>query len=277
MTEAPFTPEMEKSLEAALRLLAAQRPYPPTPDISGVVMHRLGLQRAALPGRRQPFAWKPVAQGILLFLVLLAGLLLVPGVRAALTDFLQIGVVRIFLTAPTPSAAVSTTTAQPSASPAPTETAIPTPLPSLLDIEGETTLEDARQRLDFEIPLPTYPADLGLPDHVFVQKQNTDMLILAWVDREDPKKVELSLHIYGENTYQVEKWDPYVVEATKVGDNPALWTVGPYPLIQKDGDFTMQRLIYGHVLVWEEGDITYRLETDVELEEALKIAESLAF
>jgi hypothetical protein len=34
-------------------------------------------------------------------------------------------------------------------------------------------------------------------------------------------------------------------------------------------------LIEGHVLIWKEGDITYRLETDLPVEEAVKIAESL--
>jgi hypothetical protein len=35
------------------------------------------------------------------------------------------------------------------------------------------------------------------------------------------------------------------------------------------------RLIDGRVLVWTDGDITYRLETKLDLAEALKIAESL--
>ena len=34
-------------------------------------------------------------------------------------------------------------------------------------------------------------------------------------------------------------------------------------------------LVEGHALVWEEGDITYRLETSLSLDEAVKIAESL--
>jgi hypothetical protein len=34
-------------------------------------------------------------------------------------------------------------------------------------------------------------------------------------------------------------------------------------------------MIDGHVLIWKEGGLTYRLETDLTLEEALKIAQSL--
>jgi hypothetical protein len=38
----------------------------------------------------------------------------------------------------------------------------------------------------------------------------------------------------------------------------------------------LKRLIDGHVLIWTEGDITFRLETDLSVEEAIQVAESLA-
>jgi hypothetical protein len=37
----------------------------------------------------------------------------------------------------------------------------------------------------------------------------------------------------------------------------------------------LTRLIEGHVLIWENGNITYRLETALDLKEAVKVAESL--
>jgi len=37
----------------------------------------------------------------------------------------------------------------------------------------------------------------------------------------------------------------------------------------------VSRLVNGHVLIWENGEVTYRLETDLSMEEAVKIAESL--
>ncbi len=37
----------------------------------------------------------------------------------------------------------------------------------------------------------------------------------------------------------------------------------------------MRHLVEGHVLVWVEDEITYRLETDLNLEEAIRIAELL--
>ena len=60
-----------------------------------------------------------------------------------------------------------------------------------------------------------------------------------------------------------------------VGGRPALWTEGPYILQLQNGDLDFRRLIEGHVLIWVEGGVTYRLETGLPLEEAVKIAESL--
>jgi len=39
--------------------------------------------------------------------------------------------------------------------------------------------------------------------------------------------------------------------------------------------FVARRLVMGHVLVWAEGQITYRMKTNRPLEEAVRIAESL--
>jgi hypothetical protein len=69
-----------------------------------------------------------------------------------------------------------------------------------------------------------------------------------------------------------------VVEETTVNGRPALWTEGPYLLqFRRDGHTVteVQRLVEGHVLIWAEGEITYRLESDLPLEEAVRIAESL--
>jgi hypothetical protein len=69
--------------------------------------------------------------------------------------------------------------------------------------------------------------------------------------------------------------EPRTVGTAQVNGRPALWTTGPYILRLRGGDMDSRRLIEGHVLIWEQGPLTYRLETDLELEEAVKIAESL--
>src|SRR5512141_2423008 len=77
-------------LENDLRAAARDFIYPPTPQLAARVSARLKRPSASrlLPGR---WAWVLVA-----VLVLLSALMLVPPARAAILDFIQIGVVRIF-------------------------------------------------------------------------------------------------------------------------------------------------------------------------------------
>jgi len=62
-----------------------------------------------------------------------------------------------------------------------------------------------------------------------------------------------------------------------VNGRRAIWAEGPYVLQFRRGN----RVDYdsavgrGRVLIWTEGAITYRLETDLSLAEAVQIAESL--
>jgi hypothetical protein len=101
------------------------------------------------------------------------------------------------------------------------------------------------------------------------------MTILAWLDPDSPDQVMISLHMIPEGSWAVEKMEPVAIEETRVNGQPAVWAVGPYPLRLYNGDLQFRRLVDGHVLIWESGGVTYRLETDVSLEEAVRIAESL--
>lgn len=62
---------------------------------------------------------------------------------------------------------------------------------------------------------------------------------------------------------------------TQVDGHLAYWGGGPYPLRLYNGNLEFTRLIEGHVLIWAVDDVTYRLETDSTLQEAIKVAESL--
>jgi hypothetical protein len=272
--------------EVRLRATAGAFPYPPTPDIAGAVRSRLEAESARPTRLRSRLGWAVIA-----VLLILGGLLAVPQVRAAVVQFLQIGTIRIFLTEPTPTLTPTTTTSPgplpptlatpistpteepPTATPRPT----PTPLSSVLDLAGETTLAEAQQKAGFPIRLPTYPPDLGPPDRVFLQDLGGPVVVLAWLDPDQLNRVRLSLHQLGPGTFG-QKLQPPVIQETTVHGQPALWTEGPYLLqFQRGGQvvYEGQLLVTGHVLVWVEDDITYRLETDLSLEEAVQIAESL--
>jgi hypothetical protein len=266
---------LEKRLSEAGRSLR----YPATPPIAAAVMRRIeqGAPRRIFPRR---LAWAVVAA-----LVLFSALMLVPPARAAILDFIQIGVVRIFRgpnppPIPAPTASLSAPavqiplTATPAARPEPTATAT-SAAQALADFAGETTLAKAQQDVKFRILLPTYPTDLGQPDRVYLQHPGDSMVVLVWLDPAERGRVRMSLHEISPGRWAVGKFNPPVVQEVRVNGRQAGWTVGPYLIELRNGDFAERRLITGHVLIWEQGSITYRLETDLPVQEAIRVAEAL--
>jgi hypothetical protein len=267
-----FTDERLK--EAARRFR-----YPPTPDMTGVVIDR--IQSGSRPGVRMRSVWTILSLALLLVLVLFA----VPGVRAEIVRFFQVGVVRIIPPASSPTVIPSLPqmpiTATPAGIPLNTTTPQPNDTPSglpheftLADIAGETTLEDAQARTSFSILLPEYPADLGAPDQVFLQEDGL-MVILVWTDPADPEKARLSLHEIGPGSILVKKFEPRVIQESRVNGHYAVWAEGPYLVQLTNGSIEFRQMVEGNTLIWEENDITYRLASNLSLEEAIKIAESL--
>ncbi|MFT3894986.1 MAG: hypothetical protein QM730_25445 [Anaerolineales bacterium] len=252
--------------EEKLRILASGLDYPPTPDIAGRVMARLR------PPTRSRFSFKALAWSLTIILVLFVSLMLIPPVRAAIIEFIQIGAVRIFPPEPTTQ---PITTATPESQTTRTATVSASDLlPTLAQMAGRTSLADAQSQVDYPILLPTYPSDLGEPDLVYLQNMDGNMVILVWLDEQDPKKILMSLHFVPNGSWAIKKMEPAAIDKTSVKGSRAIWTTGPYPLYI-NGDIEYKRLITGHVLIWGNVDVTYRLETGVSMEEALKTAESL--
>lgn len=261
---------MTDSFETRLKGLAQGFSYPRTPHIAEKVMPR--LQKAPARFKKPRLAW-----GLAILLVLTTGLMAVSPVRAAVLELIQIGVVRIFLRGNTPVPTVEPIrTISPESVVPLTATPASTSLNTFMDrIAGEVTLEQARARARFPIPLPTYPKSLGEPDRIYLQDLNGMMVILVWENQQHPEDVDMSLHMIEAGSWAIEKNKPTLVEETTVHGQYAAWTVGPYPLTLRDGNVEFTRLIDGHVLIWAVGNITYRLETDLSMEEAVQIAESL--
>lgn len=260
MSQLPeLRPNAAENFEQMVFQNAQRLVYPPTPDLAGAVAQRLVHPRRPRWGRPQRLglAW------FLALVLVLVGLLTVPQVRAAILEFIQIGAVRIWLVPP------------------PTATSPLTPVPTatvqrtLLPLTGATTLARARQRAAWPIPLPIWPADLGEPDQVFWQDIGGDAVVLVWLDPADPSRVRLSLHLLSNAAVVWKKLAPTVVDETTVNGQAAYWTTGPYLLFVKGKGLDTVRLIEGHALIWTDGLVTYRLETDLSLAEAVRIAESL--
>jgi len=262
---------MDIEFENQLRSIANGLEYPRTPDIAGSVTTRLRTPT------RSRFILKRWAWSLTLILLLLSSLMLVPNVRAAIIEFLQVGIVRIF-----PQPAGPTIESIITSSPETVIRLTTTPdessqlLITFLDqIAGETKLATAQEFVPYSILLPSYPIDLGKPNRVYVQDAEGVMTILVWTDPKQPERVTMSLHFIPVGHWAINKFGPVEIKETEVSGQQAVWAVGPYPLFMKDGNIQIERLIDGHVLIWADGDLTYRLETELSLDEAVKIAESL--
>jgi hypothetical protein len=281
--------ELQQELfEKQLLSLARGLEYPRTPDIAGAVMTNLpafpspqGRLRSAPSGGaggegRPRFFSKRLAWSLTIILILFASLMLIPPVRAAVIEFIQIGVVRIFQGEPTavtpPNQQFPSTMVPVTATPVATSQPL---IPLLERLAGEMTLAEAQQSVNYPIVLPSHSSDFGLPDRVFIQDADGDMTILVWIDPQQPDEIMMSLHIIPPSSWAVEKMDPALVQETAVNGRRAIWAVGPYPLRFSNGDLDFVRMIEGHVLIWTEGEVTYRLETKLTLDEAIKVAESL--
>lgn len=252
------TPDARFAAALEARLLAADGAHGSGALNGGSNGHASQRTGRPLPWRR----WLALAA-----MVTLAVALLAPPTRAGVELVIRIGAVRIGL-APQPHTT-------PSVSPGATPT--PTALTSPLDLAGATTLDQARGQAGFPVRLPAYPPDLGPPQHVFLQHLDGPMVALVWTDPARRDRVRLALFEMTSSVF-VYKSNARIVAETTVHGNRAIWTEGPYYVeILREGQvvYEMRRLVTGNTLIWTEGNITYRLESDLSLDEAVRVAESL--
>lgn len=267
-------------IEQLLRLAASDLrdtdAFPATPPITVSVRARLKERRPRSRAGWPVLVLRAAAVALAAFVVLL---LISPDVREAVARFFGLNTVRVEFVAtppaPTPAPTPSVQpTSQPSSGPTIRPTRTPTPTPALT---GLTTLADARSKAEFDVRLPTYPTNLGEPKPVYFQDFGRDFngaqqVILVYPD--------FVLYEAEGIIYQKSIYDATRVEETRVGDNQALWLTGAAHLVQVQDasgrtyiDFT--RIVKGSVLAWEANRVTYRIETELPLDEAIRIAESI--
>lgn len=245
-------------LERRLKALVEDLRFPPTPDVWNG-FQRQAFGRGSRIVRIKGWAW--AAAAILVALVVLT--VSVPTVRATIGEILEQGSVRILLRGSEPegglleSGAVSPAAAGGMGDP---------------ELAGKTTLQAAESAVSFRITQPTYPPGLGSPDHVYLQHSDGWIVIQVW--GETGVDSPLVLYLVERGAF-ITKQDPPVLRRATVDGEPAIWTSGAHFLQLEAGGYESRRLVQGHVLIWTRGDVTYRLETDLPLEEAIKVAESV--
>ncbi len=241
-------------LEIQLTTAGKTLRYPSTPDLAAGFLR----QPAAQPQRRLAFALAAA-------LVVLVSLLAVPEVRARILEFLQIGGVRITVPQEQPTDA-ATETGLPLES---GEHGLVVPI-NLLD--GETTLPAAREEVNFPIWLPTYTAELGDPDRVFVQDfDRAEFVIIVWEDESG--EAELALYSLGPGV-QLTKSEPETLSFVTINGNVGAWVTGNHFLFFGSG-CCEGILVQAPALVWQVGELTYRIESALPFDDVIRIAESI--
>ena len=261
-------PMREHELEATLTDLGERLAYPRPTRLPAAVRARLNEPRqrrwwdAVLSPR---YAIAPAA--LTLLLILVVSLAAVPTVRATADEFLRLRGIDIFRTATTPPG--------PAASPA-------------LPFPGErVSLDEARRRA----PFLRAPADarLGAPDQVYIdQTAAGDRVTLVYVNRpEIPVSPEAHVSAVvvafrgriDESLFGKVLLPGTRIEEVTVSGGRGYWLEGtPHQFFFRDaaGNPSPETLrLAGNTLLWEQDGVTFRLEAQVALDAALRIATSL--
>lgn len=261
--------------------------YPVTPDIASAASQRLAADRADRAYRERDKVFRPRRHTSLAFVCALAVVLLalaLPQVRAFVGS-VSLGAWRIVQRDPEPANVPAV----------PTLTPVRHWDPHLV---GETDLGTAIATMGMSVLLPTYPEGIGLPDHVYYQRDLTSVMIFVWMDPNRPDTPYMALYKFPitvsgsrivpsdstvvTQTQQVVN-DTLVNQPLKVGTSKAKWIEGQYLFelgYQDDkGSVTkrMGEIVDGNALVWEpdSSNYSYKLVTYASLDEALRIADSL--
>ena len=237
-------------LERALSALARELDVPETPDLAPAVLAQLEPRS---PRRVERARW--IVALAIVVLAALAATLVIPDARAALFRLLSIGGERIELVDELPEV--------------PAEDGLE------LALGERVTLEEARQRSTFALRELEAP-----PDRVYVAGQGTvwflygtpeaPRLLIAQSSLVPPVR-ELLLKKLATRETRVERVD--------VRGSPGIFLSGKTHfviLLDRDGEIVEESArLARDVLIWERGGVGYRLEGDLELAEALSVADSL--
>jgi hypothetical protein len=257
-------------LDRSLRSLAARDDlFPATPDIAAAVAAHIGRAR---PQRR--FDWRLVAIVALVVLAALASTLAIPRSRSAIADFFGIEGIRI----------------ERGSDDVPNVPGTPVSIGSSLLLGERTTLDDAIGAAPFDPMLPEISAT-GPPDEVWLNRRGGATVVgLVWTASGELPEIGdtgvgmLLLEIETDTNDEIfikKMTGGGEMTTTLVQGRVGIWiengvlAVAPVEGLMLDlFDPALRRS--GNVLIWSDGEITYRLETALPMTDAVRIAASLA-
>jgi hypothetical protein len=268
---------MSVDLETRLQDLAETLHFPGEEQLVARVVDRLSPDRAApvVPLHRRPLVRRMVAVAAAAALIATVVLVASPRARHAMADLLGIGGVEVRGAS---SASTSATTSPP--------TFPRTLVPGQLGLGTAVSLADGARRLGVAGPVPR---ELGRPDAVFFgEPPPGGELTLVWKPAPGLPSTRipdvgalLTVFRGGLNeSYFLKILDPNsTYERVTVNSHPAAWLAGqPHAFLYQDERGNVQRetlRLAGNTLIWTNGPFTYRLESALERDGAIAVAESV--
>jgi hypothetical protein len=241
-------------LERQLALLRDDLAWPPTPDLAGAVAARVATEPPpARPPRWSPRPLRPATAALVALvaaLIVAVTLAAAPGVRARIERWLGIGAVRVERVDRLP----------------------PTGPGRDLGLGTRTTLAAARR--DARVPVPAVAA-LGAPDAVFVDRAGGGASLVYRARPGLPVASggvgALLTMLPGGDIGLVKKLlgSGTSVEGLDVDGALGVFISGEPHVV------TPPNRLAGNTLLWVRGDTTYRLETALGRDAALRLARSV--
>lgn len=252
----------DERLGAALKTVALQVEYPPTPELSRRVRARIeeAPERRGELVRPHRYALAIAVLGALV-VVAAATMALSPRAREAVADFIGAGGVRIGFGEPSPSL-----------SPA-----------DELDLGPRVTLEEAETRVGFDVKTPDL-AELPEPEIHLTTPPSSGMVSLlyrdAFEDADEPGLLVTQFEARLEEGFlkKLSFDEGAEVEYLTVRGSPGYWVAGThfFAYFDESGDIREETLrLADNVLLWEEDGVTYRVEGAFGKAPALRIAKSI--
>ena len=251
-----LSPEFN-DIDAMLRSAAAAFSYPRTPDIAARVRAQLDSEPFARSIIERVWAamnrplLRVATAALLVVAVAITAALAIPQSREALADLFGLGSVKIEI--------------------GPVEDP-PPPVLSPDSFAAPATLASAQETVEFEIRLPAEDGVRLLPEAVYLQ--GIAIVILSY-ESEDFDLYQASAGFYGKGLPDAD-----LARESAVKGRPAIWIgSGGHIARSLDADGRLlietERTVERGTLLWEEGGISYRLETGLAEAEAVLLAESL--
>jgi hypothetical protein len=281
----------EPELERALVDLGHQLAYPTTPALAARVRQEVARRPARSPSLWE--TWLPnqrrLAVALVALIALAAAVLAIsPEARTAVAERLGLrGVlIREVPAVPTPLPTAPGAAASPQAAASPGVAAAAPSAGARLALGQPLTLEQVRGRVTFQVPLPGV---LGPPDEVYLLDQPPGgQVALVYAPRPDLPQANTTgvgvLLTAFQGTVPsgiVGKGIPpgTRIEEVRVNGGRGYWIEGdPHTFVYLDSrgqGRTETTRLAGNVLIWEQSQLTLRLESALAKDEVLRIARSV--